>query len=102
MSQTTSFGWRFGFAPLVVLSLVVSASLVPACGGYPNQASAGAGMETPTDDATYLAQYGTWTDVEPFGSVWQPSVSPDWRPFAYGHWVWSDAGWAWVSYEPYG
>jgi hypothetical protein len=84
--------------PILVLAVVVF--LV--CVGFAQEAPVVGGNENPTDDVTYLAQYGTWIDVPPFGSVWQPSVSSDWRPFVYGHWVWTDAGWAWVSYEPYG
>ncbi len=102
MQQIGRFRWRFGAVSLVGLLLVLSAPQFLACGGYAHQAYAGAGVEGPTDDIAYLAQYGTWMDVEPFGNVWLPSVNSDWRPFAYGHWVWTDAGWAWVSYEPYG
>jgi hypothetical protein len=71
-------------------------------GAYAYQRSANVGGENATDDITYLAQYGTWTNIEPFGSVWQPSDNADWQPFAYGHWVWTDGGWGWVFYEPYG
>jgi len=84
------------------LVLILSVSQFLGCGGYMYQGSVGAEAASTTDDVTYLDQYGTWIDVEPFGSVWQPGVTSDWRPFEYGHWSWTDAGWAWVSYEPYG
>ncbi len=34
-----------------------------------------------------------------FGDVWVPTgLSPDWRPYEYGHWVYTDEwGWYWVS-----
>lgn len=59
-------------------------------------------VEEPTDDFTYLAGYGEWIDVSAYGLVWRPYVVVDWRPFKHGRWVWSDDGWTWVSYEPYG
>ncbi len=35
----------------------------------------------------------------PYGEVWVPDgVPPDWRPYEYGHWVYTDDwGWYWVS-----
>lgn len=72
------------------------------CGIYVSQAAPELGIYDDTDDVAYLAQYGTWIEVEPYGEVWQPYVSVGWRPFAYGHWMWADPDWAWVSYEPYG
>ena len=59
-------------------------------------------VQSDVDDVQYLSAYGEWNDVPPFGMVWRPDVIPDWEPFYYGHWVWTDDGWAWVSYEPYG
>jgi len=49
-----------------------------------------------------LNQYGEWVDVYPHGLVWSPYVTPDWRPYVYGHWVWSEWEWMWISYEPFG
>ena len=50
-----------------------------------------------------LAPYGTWTSVAPYGSVWVPSrVAPGWRPYTQGYWTYTDYGWTWVSYEPFG
>ncbi|MEE9271376.1 MAG: DUF6600 domain-containing protein [Candidatus Krumholzibacteria bacterium] len=49
-----------------------------------------------------LTEYGTWIHTAPFGWVWQPDVYERWQPFYDGHWVWSQWGWTWVSYEPYG
>ncbi len=48
-----------------------------------------------------LAPYGSWVDVEGYGRCWQPTaarVSSDWRPyFDNGHWLYTDAGWYWMS-----
>ncbi|HVP68844.1 MAG TPA: DUF6600 domain-containing protein [Anaeromyxobacteraceae bacterium] len=49
-----------------------------------------------------LAPYGTWTELGGYGPVWRPAVAPGWKPYYYGHWAWSDAGWTWVSEEPWG
>jgi hypothetical protein len=102
MKRIGQLKWGVGILPLTGFLVAMSAALFLACGGYASQASADMGAESNLDDVTYLDQYGSWIDIEPYGSVWQPSVSADWRPFSYGHWVWTDAGWAWVSYEPYG
>ncbi|MDD5673583.1 MAG: hypothetical protein PHC61_05445, partial [Chitinivibrionales bacterium] len=32
----------------------------------------------------------------------RPDADPGWRPFVYGHWVYSNEGWVWDSDEPFG
>jgi hypothetical protein len=52
-----------------------------------------------------LDQYGEWRETGDYGYVWQPreaEQSRDWRPYTEGRWVYSDAGWTWVSDEPFG
>ena len=50
-----------------------------------------------------LAQTGEWIDTPEYGTVWRPtSVSDDWRPYYAGRWAFTDAGWAWMSDEPFG
>jgi hypothetical protein len=51
-----------------------------------------------------LDQYGTWSNVEPYGEVWRPTmVGADWAPYRTGRWVWEDwYGWTWVSADPWG
>jgi hypothetical protein len=47
-----------------------------------------------------LAPYGQWITVPGYGLVWQPSpavVGVDFVPYTDGHWVYTDAGWLWVS-----
>lgn len=50
-----------------------------------------------------LSPWGRWFYYSPYGWVWTPTVvSPSWRPYTVGRWVWTDAGWAWQSDEPFG
>jgi Family of unknown function (DUF6600) len=50
-----------------------------------------------------LSPYGSWVDVPQYGYVWYPgSVGTNWMPYENGYWAWTDAGWTWVSYEPWG
>ena len=38
-----------------------------------------------------------------YGYVWRPRhVAYGWRPYSYGHWVWTDYGWTWISDEEWG
>lgn len=49
-----------------------------------------------------LAEYGDWREVGDYGYCWQPrDRDPDWRPYADGHWLYTDAGWTWDSEEPF-
>ncbi|TMA26274.1 MAG: hypothetical protein E6J87_22165 [Deltaproteobacteria bacterium] len=50
-----------------------------------------------------LAPYGSWHVSASFGQVWVPHVHViGWHPYAYGHWVYSDLGWVWVSEYEWG
>jgi hypothetical protein len=49
-----------------------------------------------------LRYYGQWHHLEPYGWVWRPSVVLDWQPFVNGHWIWTQYGWMWVDYDPWG
>jgi len=50
-----------------------------------------------------LAVHGTWIEVGSYGRCWRPAhIAVEWRPYCYGHWVWSDCGWFWESDEPWG
>jgi uncharacterized protein DUF6600 len=50
-----------------------------------------------------LAPYGNWMSVPDYGYVWQPTgIEQGWRPYSDGHWVWTDYGWTWDSYQPWG
>ncbi|HEV3409687.1 MAG TPA: DUF6600 domain-containing protein, partial [Chthoniobacterales bacterium] len=48
---------------------------------------------------------GSWLDVADYGYCWQPAVAvndANWRPYSDGYWAYTDVGWTWVSYEPFG
>ena len=50
-----------------------------------------------------LAPYGEWISVSGYGTCWRPHhVVRTWRPYTAGHWVYTDYGWTWVSYEDWG
>jgi uncharacterized protein DUF6600 len=60
-------------------------------------------INSPSDFYQPLESYGTWVDVPSYGRCWRPrSVEADWQPYTDGHWEWTDAGWYWVSDEPWG
>ncbi len=48
-----------------------------------------------------LAPYGNWVNLDGYGNCWRPTAAaynPNWQPYCdRGHWVYSDAGWYWVS-----
>ena len=49
-----------------------------------------------------MGQYGFWVSVAPFGQVWRPYASSDWRPYTYGHWISTQQhGQMWEGYEPW-
>src|SRR5512141_1784861 len=49
-----------------------------------------------------LEPYGEWISVDAGLYAWRPvGVSPDWRPYSNGQWLWSDDGWYWASEEPW-
>jgi hypothetical protein len=53
---------------------------------------------------TKLESYGDWRETSDYGYVWQPreAQSRSWRPYNDGRWAYTDAGWTWVSEEPFG
>ncbi len=51
----------------------------------------------------YLAIYGNWVYMQPYGYVWTPrNMGYQWRPYSNGHWVMTEYGWTWIAYEPWG
>lgn len=92
------------FTAGTAIMLVVPLSLITlaACTAIQQEPSPESRPDINADDQSYLANYGDWITVEPYGSVWRPRVTAEWEPFHYGQWVWSDQGWVWESYEPYG
>jgi hypothetical protein len=49
-----------------------------------------------------LSPYGQWAVIGSYGRCWRPGrVAADWRPYCNGNWQRTDAGWYWVSDEPW-
>src|SRR5256714_1914101 len=89
---------------------VVEEAAAPPSEGVVAESDGGNRSET-RSTATYgmfyekLDPYGEWRETKDYGYVFQPreaESSRDWRPYTEGHWVYSDAGWTWVSDEPFG
>lgn len=54
---------------------------------------------------TKLDSYGDWRETSDYGYVFQPrqaQQSRTWRPYTDGRWVYTEAGWTWVSEEAFG
>ncbi len=56
-------------------------------------------------DAFYevLAEWGTWVETDRYGMLFCPDpgrFDADFRPFAEGHWVMTEAGWTFVGDHP--
>jgi hypothetical protein len=51
-----------------------------------------------------LESYGDWIETGDYGYVFHPreATSARWRPYVNGRWVYTDAGWTWISEEPFG
>ena len=51
-----------------------------------------------------LDRYGSWRQVERYGSVWVPrTVATGWTPYSTGRWIWDPSyGWTWLDDEPWG
>src|SRR5438128_361742 len=65
-----------------------------------DDSAAGPSMD---DFRSGLDRYGRWVDTPQYGWVWQPTqVSYRWQPYWDGRWVWTTAGWTWVTDEPWG
>jgi hypothetical protein len=68
--------------------------------------SAEAGQSTGSYSMFYtkLEPYGDWIETRDYGYVYRPREATDarWRPYLNGHWVYTDAGWTWISDEPFG
>src|SRR5713101_3514569 len=50
-----------------------------------------------------LAPYGRWVVTRGYGEVWIPArIAVGWEPYWDGEWIWTDYGWTWISYDPWG
>jgi Family of unknown function (DUF6600)/FecR protein len=49
-----------------------------------------------------LDRYGSWQQTAPYGYVWYPNVSADWRPYYDGSWSPIPSyGWTWIGADPW-
>lgn len=49
-----------------------------------------------------LTPHGNWVVIGSYGRCWRPGrVEVGWRPYSDGYWQRTDAGWYWVSDEPW-
>jgi hypothetical protein len=63
--------------------------------------------QRPIDQAAFnqsLTPYGRWVETPEYGRVWVPNdtTRTDWQPYTDGRWVWTVAGWSYVSTVPWG
>ena len=59
-------------------------------------------IHTESDFYEPLAPDGEWVVIGSYGRCWRPGhVARDWRPYSEGYWQRTDAGWYWVSDEPW-
>jgi hypothetical protein len=67
------------------------------------EVSASVSINATADFYAPLEAHGAWIEVGTYGRCWRPAhVEVGWRPYCYGHWVWTDCGWYWASDEPWG
>jgi len=81
-----------GFFSLLVFILLAA----PAAAAFQASVSISAFHDT-------LAPHGRWIVTHSYGEVWVPAgIDASWQPYWNGEWVWTDYGWTWVSYDPWG
>lgn len=52
---------------------------------------------------THLAPHGVWMEFNDGIIVWRPTIiRKTWAPYSLGRWIWTEYGWYWDSYEPFG
>jgi hypothetical protein len=84
---------RFMFAAVLAAAL----SLL----GVPSSAHAAVAVSVSVFH-DHLAPYGRWVAAGSYGNVWVPRVAAGWAPYVDGEWAYTDYGWTWVSYDPWG
>jgi hypothetical protein len=88
---------RAGPTRRALLRALVAAVAVAVLGG-PQPASAAHTRVSFEYFASNLDPFGSWHLSASYGRVWTPSLHViGWHPYAYGHWVYTDFGWTWVS-----
>jgi len=86
---------------LALVPAVILANLLVVGSAVPGAAAVSVRVNVSFGDS--LSPYGDWVQNERFGSVWTPRhVDHGWRPYAQGHWAYTDDDWTWVSDEEWG
>ena len=50
-----------------------------------------------------LSPHGRWIEIDDGFVVWKPRIhNRHWQPYAQGTWIWTNDGWYWDSFEPFG
>jgi hypothetical protein len=89
-------------------TLITPIGLLTLTGCYEPYWVQDAPAEPPPSEAvmyTTLTPYGSWIETDIYGSLWCPSATllgADYAPYHNGRWVWTDAGWYFEAYEPWG
>lgn len=87
----------------VFLSVVLGAALVVALPLADRGATAHAQSVTFAYFQTSLAPHGRWVVAGSYGEVWVPAGVPvGWQPYTAGRWEYTDYGWTWISFDPWG
>ena len=100
MNRTKRLGGKLG--------IVLCGALFGALTGYTTygqpSVSVGVSVEIRAESDFYepLAPLGEWVVVGSYGRCWRPArVEAGWQPYCNGNWQRTDAGWYWVSDEPW-
>jgi hypothetical protein len=81
---------------------VCSLALVQTSAWANLEITAGVSINAVADFNAPLASAGAWVDLPTCGHCWRPrGVAVGWQPYTVGQWEWTDAGWYWVSDEPW-
>ena len=89
--------------PILALALASAFLFVNAGQIQADADSATVSITAVSDFYAPLGQYGMWVQVGDYGRCFRPAdAGVGWRPYSNGHWEWTDAGWYWVSEQPWG
>ena len=71
---------------------------------YADEVSVNVGVSIHAESDFYapLTPHGEWVVIGSYGRCWRPGrVEAGWGPYCNGYWQRTDAGWYWVSDEPW-
>jgi len=112
MNEINHWSGKFGFVCGGILAVATTGCTVydassRSSGAYSESSgpadAAYAEIRVESDFYEPLSPYGRWEEVGSYGRCWIPGgVSADWSPYSEGYWQSTDAGWYWVSDEPWG